>query len=208
MSRTSRIKLIIYTVLIVFCSASSKAQDPKENSEVSKSSVRYTVSLAQKASHLVHVRIDLPAGAEDRDLQLPVWNALYQMRDFSQYVNWIKAENLAGDKLPLRKLNKSLWRVSGAENGARIDYAIFANDSGPYGAELNQQHAFFNLAELLMYPVDFRSLPVQLRFTDVPLDWKIATPLAGSFNQGFTAERLRSAGRFPSRNWQFSGKRL
>jgi predicted metalloprotease with PDZ domain len=175
-------------VLIVFCSASSKAQDPKENSEFSKSAIRYTVSLAQKASHLVHVRIDLPAGAENRDLQLPVWNALYQVRDFSQYVNSIKAENLAGDKLPLRKLNKSLWRVSGAENGAHIDYEIFANDSGPYGAELNPQHAFFNLAELLMYPVDSRSLSVQLRFTDVPLDWKIATPLAGSFNQGFTAE--------------------
>jgi predicted metalloprotease with PDZ domain len=166
----------------------SAAQDLPPATEAHEHILRYTISLQQTGEHMVGVSIKLPAGAAQRDLQLPVWNALYQVRDFAQYVNWVKATDMAGHKLAVRMLNKSLWRVSGAENGAQLDYEVFANDSGPYGAELNRQHAFFNLAELLMYPADSRSAPVQLRFTGLPAGWKMATPLAGSFNQGYTAE--------------------
>ena len=45
----------------------------------------------------------LGPGASERDLQLPVWNALYQVRDFSQYVNWVRARTGAGQPLPVRK---------------------------------------------------------------------------------------------------------
>ena len=45
--------------------------------------VRYIVSLARRPEHLVRVKILLGAGASQRDVQLPVWNALYQVRDFS-----------------------------------------------------------------------------------------------------------------------------
>ena len=34
----------------------------------------------------------LPEGSAQRELQLPVWNALYQVRDFAQYVNWVQRE--------------------------------------------------------------------------------------------------------------------
>ena len=51
----------------------------------------YTVSLVNPDQHLVEVQIILPAGSAQRDLQLPVWNALYQVRDFAQYVNWVRA---------------------------------------------------------------------------------------------------------------------
>jgi predicted metalloprotease with PDZ domain len=183
------IKLAIGLCLFsVLCRAGSTGQDPKPRPESQNNTVHFTISLAHATDHLVRITIDLPAGAPERDLQLPVWNALYQVRDFSQYVNWVKAESAAGAKLTIRKMNKSLWRVSGAEHGAQVNYEVSANDAGPYGAELNQQHAFFNLAELLMYVVDSRSAPAQLTFTDVPSGWKIATPLRGSFNQGFTAE--------------------
>jgi len=179
------IGLYVFAVLSTagaFAQALAAAQQPRNNI------VRYTISLAGAANHLVRVQIDLAAGAPERDLQLPVWNALYQVRDFSQYVNWVKAESAERNILSVRKSNKSLWRISGAESGAIIEYEIAANDPGPYGAELNAQHAFFNLAEVLMYPADARSAPIQLRFKDVPLNWKIATSLAGSFNRGFTAE--------------------
>jgi predicted metalloprotease with PDZ domain len=164
-----------------------RAQVPPSAAESRGSAVRYTISLAQAANHLVRIGIELPGGTAQGDLQLPVWNALYQVRDFSQYLNWVKAANGAGEKLPIRKMNTSLWRLSGNEKGAQVEYEVFANDSGPYGAELNSQHAFFNLAELLMYEVDSRSAPVQLHFIDIPSGWKIATALAGSFEQGFTA---------------------
>ena len=125
----------------------------------------------------MHVTITLPAGAPDRDLQLPVWNALYQVRDFSQFVNWVRAEGPDGQKLRIQLLDKSRWRVSGAENGATVEYETAAVLPGPFGALLDSQHAFFNLAEILMYPVDERSSPDVVRFTDLPSGWKIATTL-------------------------------
>jgi predicted metalloprotease with PDZ domain len=140
--------------------------------------VHYTVSLAHPEQHLVHVTLGLPPGAPERNLQLPVWNALYQVRDFSQYVNWVHATNPNGQKLEIQLLDKSRWRIKETENGATVEYEIGAANPGPFGAELNAQHAFFNLAEILMYPVDERSSPTVVDFTDVPSGWRVATTLA------------------------------
>src|SRR5579859_7395290 len=54
--------------------------------------IRYTVELKDASQHFVHVRVELPPGVSQRDLQLPVWNATYMVRDFAQYVNHFKAE--------------------------------------------------------------------------------------------------------------------
>ena len=149
--------------------------------------VRYTVSLAHPADHLVHVTIQLGPGAEQRELQLPVWTSLYQVRDFSQFVNWVKASNAAGQALPLRKVDKSRWRVSGAENGAEIRYEILSDQDPPYDAQLNDHHAFFHWAEVLMYPVAERNSPLEVQFADVPSTWRMATALEGSLAEGIKA---------------------
>ena len=117
-----------------------------------------------------------PEGASQRQLQLPVWNALYQVRDFAQYVNWVRAKDRAGTALTVVKLDKSRWQLTGAQDGAIIEYQIFVNSPGPFGAQLNSHHAFFNLAQLLMYAVDSRASPLTLRFTRMPEGWRI-TPL-------------------------------
>ncbi len=121
----------------------------------------------------------LGPGASERDLQLPVWNALYQVRDFSQYVNWVRARTSDGQPLPVHKVDKTTWHLGGAAQGAEIGYEIFADQSGPFGAQLNSQHAFFNLAEILMYPVEGRDSPVEVSFTNLPAEWHIATALTG-----------------------------
>ena len=146
------------------------------------------MSLASSTQHLVSVKIRLGPGAPQRDMQLPVWNAVYQIRDFSQYVNWVRARNSGGQTLAVRKLDKSLWRVGpGADGGAEIEYEIFSDQAGPFAAQLNGHHAFFNLAQILMYPVDARGSPVQVRFTDLPAGWKFATAMSEAAG-GFTAE--------------------
>ena len=149
--------------------------------------IRYTVSLVQPEKHLLHVTLRIPPGASEHDLQLPVWNALYQVRDFAQYIRGVRASDTTAQPLPLRLLDKSRWRISGAEGGAEIEYDILADNSGPYGAHLNEKHAFFNLAEILIYPVDGRSAPVQLRFTNVPAGWRVATTLTASPGHAFAA---------------------
>jgi len=139
--------------------------------------VRYSVSLVNPEKHLVDVTVEIPPGESARELQLPVWNALYQVRDFSQYMNRIRAEDSTGALLPLQQLNKSRWKISGAQNGGRVLYEMFADDPGPYGAQLNSHHAFFNLAEILCYIDGERASPVEIEFRDIPSGWKIATPL-------------------------------
>jgi predicted metalloprotease with PDZ domain len=77
--------------------------------------------------------------------------------------------------------------IAGCKDGAEVEYEIFSNQPGPYDAELNLHHAFFNLAEILIYPVDSRFSPMSVRFTDVPRGWRAATALTAD-GDGFTAE--------------------
>ncbi len=148
----------------------------------------YTVSLTSPQQHLVEVQIILPEGSAQRDLQLPVWNALYQVRDFAQYVNWVRAQDRSGRPLPVQELNDSRWQIANAQGGAIIEYQIYIDSFGPFGAQLNPHHAFFNLAQLLMYPVDARNQPMAVHFSQLPESWHIATPLASTSEGNFTAE--------------------
>jgi len=154
----------------------------------SQSAIAYTVSLAQPEQHLVEVQITLPAGDGERQLQLPVWNALYQVRDFAQFVNWVRAKDRAGRPLAVLTLNKSLWQISGAADGAIVEYQIFADSPGPFGAQLSSHHAFFNLAEILMYPIDARAAPVKVRFNEMPHGWRVATVLSESAGDSWRAD--------------------
>jgi predicted metalloprotease with PDZ domain len=163
----------IYFCAVIFAiSSASVAQ--------SAGPIGYSVSLSSPEQHLVEVQIVLPAGPAQRDLQLPVWNALYQIRDFAQYVNWIRAKDRSGHELPLHALDKSCWQIQGAESGAIVEYQIYVDSPGPFGAQLNSHHAFLNLAQLLMYPVDARAAPLHVRFSHIPAGWRVATPLASS----------------------------
>jgi predicted metalloprotease with PDZ domain len=148
--------------------------------------VRYTVSLSRASEHLVDIKIEIPFGNDERELQLPVWNALYQVRDFSQYVLWVH-ERKGSETVEVPKLDKSRWKISGAQNGAEVEYEMFCDQPGPYDAQLNPQHAFFNLAEILMYPVDARSLPMHVQFVGMPAAWHVATTMKadeGGFSAG------------------------
>lgn len=174
---------VFAVAVLIFIALFASAQTP--------SPIRYTVSLATPSSHLVQVTLQLGPGASDRELQMPVWTSLYQVRDFSQYINWVKASNGTGS-LALRKLDKSRWLVSGAAQGAEIRYEIFSDQGTPYDAQLNDHHAFFHWAEILMYPVAERNSPVEVKFIGVPSQWRMATSLEGSLAEGIAARNYDS----------------
>ena len=148
--------------------------------------LRYTVSLEAYQDRLVHVQMELPPGAPTRRIELPVWNALYQVRDFAQYITWVRAKGTSG-ALEIKSLDKSSWEVEGTQDGATLGYEIAAALPGPYGAHLSASHAFFNFAEILMYLPDARDAKTRVRFVNVPAGWKFATALAAE-GDSFTAE--------------------
>src|SRR5438128_3853497 len=175
-------------LLLAICIAPLKQPVCAQTTATSTAPIQYTVTLADLSAHKVHVTINLAPGASERDLQLPAWNALYQVRDFAQYVNWVRAKDSAGQalavqKLAVQKIDKSRWRIQGANAGAVVEYEILLDRPGPYDAELNSQHGFFNLGDTLMYPVDSRTAAMQVQFVDVPSGWKFATALAECSSQ-------------------------
>jgi predicted metalloprotease with PDZ domain len=175
----NRFRLALLSAILLLAAHAIAQQQP---------AIGYTISLTSPVEHLVEVQIILPPGAAQHELQLPVWNALYQVRDFAQYVNWIRAKDRAGKPLPIREITASRWQIGGTENGAIVEYQIYADSPGPFGAQLNSEHAFFNLAEILIYPVDARNSPMRVHFSRVPNGWRIATPLASLPDGGFSAD--------------------
>jgi predicted metalloprotease with PDZ domain len=180
------LRLALVTAIVVLSSAALAQLT------LPQAPVAYTVNLSSPEQHLVEVQIILPPGAADRVLQLPVWNALYQVRDFAQFVNWVRAKDRTGKSLAVRELDKSSWQLEGAEGGAIVEYQIYADSPGPFGAQLNPHHAFFNLAQILMYPADAhpapsKSIPLTLRFSNLPEGWHIATPLTPAPSGEFSA---------------------
>src|SRR3954462_14029885 len=158
--------------------------------------VDYYVTLVNSQQHLVHVRIHLSGTSGERDVQLPAWNALYQIRDFAQNVRSLHAHDAGNAELPVRKLDKTTWRISHAESGAEVEYDIYLDQPGPFGAQYNSEHAFLNLAQVLMYPLDARDAQMTVTFIGLPEHWQVATALE-SLRPGVSSAR----GIFVARNY-------
>ena len=176
--RLRSLRLAVFAVFLTITSLAT-AQSPAP--------IGYTIILDSPEQHLIEVQMILPPGAPVRELQLPVWNALYQIRDFGQYVNWIRAKDRSGRAISVAQLNKSRWQIEGAEAGAIVDYQIYVDSPGPFGAQFNPHHAFLNLAQLLIYEVDARSAPLIVHFSHLPDGWHIASPIQSSADGEFKA---------------------
>ncbi len=146
------------------------------------SGVSYGVSLKRAAEHIVHV--DAVTHQPAAEFQLPVWNALYQVRDFAVNVNHVKVYEGVPEWLCDRcdtrdgraeKRDKTSWilSTSGEHPCVTFSYDIMTNDPGPFGSSLDAQHGFLNWAEVLVYRPDQRSAPVSVHILDVPAGWKM-----------------------------------
>jgi len=164
----------IVLFIVCFCGTLTAQVAAPENAEPRR--VSYSIELKDPAQHLVHVSVTVPPGGSQRDLQLPLWNATYQVRDFAQYVTHVSAHNAKGP-VAIRQMASSAWRIWGAENGATFEYDETLDLPGPFGAQFNEHHAFLNLAMVLAYPVGGRDSPISLAIRGVSADWKMATPL-------------------------------
>jgi predicted metalloprotease with PDZ domain len=141
-----------------------------------RGTIDYTVSVAHPDRHVLGVTMQIP-GVRDRvTVQMPAWNALYQIRDFSSHMMQVTAKNAAGDPLPLRQIDKQTWTASGT-GAVTVSYSIFWDEAGPFGTQLSAEHAFLNLAMVLMYVPERRSEDDRVAFEDVPEGWRVAVEL-------------------------------
>jgi predicted metalloprotease with PDZ domain len=138
-----------------------------------RATIQYEVSLRHPEQHLFHVTMTIPDVAGEVDVQIPAWNALYQIRDFSSHIEEVQA--FSGDaRIPIEKVDKQTWRAKG--NGTlQIRYATYWDENGPFASQLNAEHAFINPAMILLYVPPRRRENVGVVFKEIPADWGLAT---------------------------------
>ena len=135
-------------------------------------SVQYTISLAHPEQHLFHVTMYISDVHGSLILQMPAWNALYQIRDFSAHVQGVRFRDpLHSQSEEAERVDKQTWRVQGDGN-IIVSYPAYWDESGPFATQLNGDHAFINPAMILMNIPERRGQPVSVEFDSVPDGWR------------------------------------
>ncbi len=154
----------VWAVTPVSCASPVSAQpEPTE----------YFVSLADPAQHLAHISIRLRNGEGARTVAMPVWNALYQVRNFAANLEDVRAQDGSGAAAEVRKTTTSEWTITAAPGCVVVNYDIHLDVPGPFGSSLGPDGGFFNWAMVLMYAPSLRSDPVSIRLLDVSSTWGV-----------------------------------
>jgi predicted metalloprotease with PDZ domain len=132
--------------------------------------IQYSISLANPEQHLFHVMMTIPDVAGTVTVQMPAWNALYQIRDFSAHLQRVEAQ-AGAEPAKIEKLDKQTWRISGSGT-ITVRYAAYWDEAGPFATQLNSEHAFINPAMILMYVPERRSEKSAACILDLPTGWK------------------------------------
>jgi len=133
----------------------------------------YFVSLADAPTHSAHVSIRLHGGGRGTTLNLPVWNALYQVRNFAVDVANVHARDHHDQAIAVLQSGTSAWQIDAAEPCIVVSYDVHLDSAGPFGSQLDAEHGFFNWAMVLMYSTGLRNSPVSIRLLDVPAAWAL-----------------------------------
>ncbi len=140
--------------------------------------IQYKVDLRSTETHEVQVEMMVAEADAGTALQIPAWNALYQMRDFVKDVKNVRGE-CDGQLVSLGRVDVNTWRGPNRVCGnLAIRYSVFANEDGPFDSMLDRHHAFLNLAMMLFYLPHERERPVQIKF-QLPAGWRLATLMEG-----------------------------
>lgn len=151
--------------------------------------IAYTVSMSKPSTHLLEVemRLKWPQTQAQTELKMPVWTpGSYLVREYARHVQDFAVNDAGGRALVWNKINKNTWQVD-TKGASEIvaTYRVYSNELTVRTNELNDEHAFWNNAALLMFPKG--QLAAQSTLRVVPFgDWKVATGLPKVVGQANT----------------------
>ena len=145
----------------------------------------YRVYPAEPQAHLFTVEIEIPAPrGQTLTLSMPAWiPGSYMIRDFARHVLDIDATDAEGTfpRERITKRDKQTWRLAHRGLATRVRYRVYAWDLSVRGAHLDQTHAYFNGAALLLRVAGLDACPCRLELApppgDIGTDWRVATSL-------------------------------
>ncbi|MCU1279317.1 MAG: peptidase domain protein, partial [bacterium] len=140
--------------------------------------VEYRIGLEERNAHLVRVEARFPVGGGDIDLKLPVWTpGSYLVREFERHVQDVVCTTPEGKPLPVRKLDKSTWRVDArAADAVVAKYRVYANDLTVRSAHLDDTHAFLNGACIFLYVESLAAAEARIT-VEPPPGWTVTVGL-------------------------------
>lgn len=179
-TRRSKVGALAALLTLLLISSPIPAQQ-KTRSNAAQPEISFKVSMPRPFTHLLEVEMrvrratDAPA---QLDLVMPVWTpGSYLIRDYERHVQDFEASDANGRALNWDKINKDTWRIeTGGGRDLVAKYRVYCNELTVRTNEVNDQHAFWNNAALLMYPDGALSAPSVLEVAPFG-DWKIATGL-------------------------------
>lgn len=202
MQRSLSLKVFILILAsIFFMNQETEAQNKKPKSKPKTPAVvevkpvapevSYTVSMSKPWTHLLEVEmtIKLTQMPDKTDIVMPVWTpGSYLIREYARHVQDFSVMNSAGKPVSWQKTSKNNWQIeSKGTDTLLVRYQVYANELTVRTNELNDQHAFFTPAALIMYPRGFLNIPSTIKVNPYG-NWKVATGLPKIGENTFQAE--------------------
>ncbi|MBX3462671.1 MAG: M61 family metallopeptidase [Planctomycetes bacterium] len=190
---------------------------------------RLDVTRPERREVLVALELDLAATPAPAPLELflPTWTpGSYLIREFARHLGRVRAVDAAdGSALACRKTSKNRFEVAPGRTTRRVrlEYRVHAHELTVRTADVTAEHAFWNHACLLLWPVGKPDCRARIRVVHRH-DWRVACSLPreaaadGEAGQADTATTTLLAadldaamdapclvGSFERRDWQVDG---
>jgi predicted metalloprotease with PDZ domain len=149
--------------------------------------MRHRLSMPEPHSHLFHVEAELDRPGDALELVFPVWTpGSYLVREFARHLEGLTAEDGAGRRLPVERLDKHRFLVrAGGSERAIVRWRVYANELTVRTCHLDGTHGFVNPAAV--FPL-VRGREGERHVLEVrpPPGWQVSTALEGGPTE-FTA---------------------
>ncbi|RME72037.1 MAG: M61 family peptidase [Planctomycetota bacterium] len=140
--------------------------------------VRYDVSLAGHRQHMLEIRLRCAAPQGALRFGMPAWTpGSYKIREYARVIERVQAR--AGERsLAVRKLDKQRWELAGAEGGEiELRYRVYANEPSVRTPAVDDVRALLHGAGVFVFVEGQEERPHEVRLTDLPEGWEVATAL-------------------------------
>lgn len=144
--------------------------------------LHFQIDAAAPASRLASVTLELPREAfgPEGELFLATWTpGSYLLREYSRQLSRVTAADAdSGIELPCAKTAKNRFAVQVRDDTRRIRvaYRVYAHELTVRTADFTDDHAYWNNACMLLWPVGRRELPCTLQVA-MPVGWDAASSL-------------------------------
>lgn len=114
------------------------------------------------------------------ELFLPTWTpGSYLIREYSRHLSRVEARDAAtGSPITVEKSAKNRFRLVGLRPGQRVvvAWSVYAHELSVRTADLTHEHAYWNHACLLLWPVGAKDAAARIAIAHPP-EWEVAAAL-------------------------------